>query len=158
TISHELRTPLQSILGWSQLLEAGGLSEPDAARARQAIHRNARAQARIVEDILDTSRIISGRMRLQAEPAGPPPLLAAAIGSTRAAAESKRISLDLEAVPATPPVIRADRGRLVQVFWNLLSNAVKFTPEGGAIRIALVQEGARMQVRVADTGIGISPE
>jgi signal transduction histidine kinase/ActR/RegA family two-component response regulator len=156
TVSHELRTPLQSILGWTSLLRTGDL---DAARVRRAvdtIDRNARSQAQIVEDVLDLSRIVSGRLKLESTAVDLSAVLEAAVEVVRPAAEAKGVVLEVLVEPAL--VARGDAGRLQQVFWNLLSNAVKFTPAGGRVETIARGEGRLVQVDIRDSGQGISPE
>ncbi len=157
TLSHELRTPLTAVIGWTQLLTSGQLDEAATARALQTIQRNARAQSQIIEDILDVSRIISGKLRLDPRPVEIVPVIEAAMDAVRPAASAKAIQLQ----PAFDPevnLVPCDPHRMQQVIWNLLSNAVKFTPPGGRVSIQLGRAGADAQVRVSDTGPGISPE
>ena len=157
TLSHELRTPLTAVIGWTQLLTSGQLDEAATARALQTIQRNARAQSQIIEDILDVSRIISGKLRLDPRPVEIVPVIEAAMDAVRPAASAKAIQLQ----PAFDPevnLVPCDPHRMQQVVWNLLSNAVKFTPPGGRVSIQLGRAGANAQVRVSDTGPGISPE
>jgi PAS domain S-box-containing protein len=157
TLSHELRTPLTAILGWASMLAGGGLDAPDAERAIAAIERNARAQRQIVEDVLDVSRIITGKLRLEMRPVELRALLQDAVESVRPAAEAKGVYLSTLLAPEAGAVT-ADPHRLQQVMWNLLSNAVKFTPAGGRVEVELRRDGARTSVRVGDTGEGIAPE
>lgn len=159
TISHELRTPLHAILGWATLLRGGALEGSARDRAIETIERNARAQARLVDDVLDVSRIISGKLSLELGEVELADVLLRAVDVVWPTAQAKRIELEV----AVPPMLgrtRADRGRLEQVFWNVLSNAVKFTPERGRVRVeavARVQE-SDVVVRISDTGKGIRPE
>ena len=157
TLSHELRTPLTAILGWASMLAAGGLNPHEAARAVAAIERNARAQRQIVEDVLDVSRIITGKLRLEMRPVELKALVQDAVESVRPAAEAKGVYLSTLLAPDTGEVT-GDSDRLQQVMWNLLSNAVKFTPAGGRVEVELRREGARTALRVGDTGEGIAPE
>ena len=157
TLSHELRTPLNAILGWSQMLHRGGLDEETTRKAIEVIARNAQVQNRLIEDVLDVSRIVSGKLRLDAERTSVVPLVESAIESVLLAAEAKGIALHREIAPGVPEVI-GDAARLQQVFWNLLSNAVKFTPAGGRVDVSVRQEGSQVRVAVRDTGIGISAE
>jgi PAS domain S-box-containing protein len=156
TVSHELRSPLNAMLGWSRLLSSGKLPEETAARGLRAIEQNAKAQAQLIEDLLDVSRIISGKFRLSHEPIRLAPVIEAAVDSVRPAAESKGIKLLLTLDPDAGPVL-GDAGRLQQVVWNLLSNAVKFTGKGGRVQVALLRVNSRIEIVVSDTGQGISP-
>ncbi|MFL6335243.1 MAG: ATP-binding protein [Pyrinomonadaceae bacterium] len=157
TLSHELRTPLTAILGWASMLVAGTLDGRDATRAIAAIERNARAQRQIVEDVLDVSRIITGKLRLEMRPVELRALVQDAVESVRPAAEAKGVYLSTLLAPESGEVT-ADPDRLQQVLWNLLSNAVKFTPAGGRVEVELRREGLRTALRVSDTGEGIAPE
>jgi PAS domain S-box-containing protein len=157
TISHELRTPLNAILGWSTMLCRGKLDEPNATRALETIERNARAQAQLIEDLLDVSRIISGKLRLDVKPIALTPVIKAAIDSVLPAAHAKGIQLQMVVDPAADS-ISGDSNRLQQVVWNLLSNAVKFTAKGGRVQIRLDRADSQAQITVSDTGEGISPE
>jgi PAS domain S-box-containing protein len=156
TLSHELRTPLNAILGWTQIL-AGNNDENDLAEGLRTIERNARAQARIIEDLLDMSRIISGKVRLDIKQIGLPFIVQAAMETTKHAADAKGVRVQAVLDPLTGPV-SGDSNRLQQVFWNLLSNAIKFTPRGGHVLVALERVDSHVEVRVSDTGEGISPE
>jgi PAS domain S-box-containing protein len=157
TVSHELRTPLNAILGWAQLLREGKLDADGSCHAFEIIERNAKIQASLIEDILDVSRIITGKMRLDADAVELVPLTEAAIDVVRPAAQAREIQL---AVSLDPRVgsIRGDVNRLQQVVWNLLSNAIKFTPEGGRVMIRLERAGNNAQIVVIDNGIGINSE
>jgi CheY-like chemotaxis protein len=157
TISHELRTPLNAILGWSTMLCRGKLDEPNATRALETIERNARAQAQLVEDLLDVSRIISGKLRLDVKPIELTPVIKAAIDSVRPAAVAKGIQLQMVVDPAANS-ISGDPARLQQVVWNLLSNAVKFNAQGGRAQVRLDRVDSQAQITVSDTGEGISQE
>ena len=157
TLSHELRTPLTAILGWASMLVAGSLNEHETARAFAAIERNARAQRQIVEDVLDVSRIIMGKLRLEMRPVDWRGLVQDAVESVRPAAEAKGVYLSTLLAHEAGEVT-ADPDRLQQVMWNLLSNAVKFTPAGGRVEVELRREGARTALQVSDTGQGIAPE
>ena len=155
TLSHELRTPLNAILGWSRLLRQD-LADPERARhAVDIIERNGRAQAQLVADMLDMSRILAGKMRVEVRPIELGSVVSAAVDTVRTAADAKGVSLWAAASPAL--VVHGDAERLQQVVWNLLSNAVKFTPRGGRVDVSLARAGAVARVRVADTGEGISP-
>ncbi|HZS08615.1 MAG TPA: ATP-binding protein, partial [Blastocatellia bacterium] len=157
TVSHELRTPLNSILGWARMLRGGKLDAEAAARAMETIERNARSQAEIIEDILDVSRIITGRLRLDFQTVDLQPVIEAAIDSLRPAAEARGVRLQ----PVLDPqagLVSGDPNRLQQVVWNLLSNAIKFTPRGGRVHVALERISSHIDVTVSDTGVGIRPE
>jgi PAS domain S-box-containing protein len=157
TLSHELRTPLNAILGWTQMLQRRAVAPGRVDAALEALDRNARKQARLVDDLLDLSRIAVGRMKLNLERILLWPVLEAAIDTMHAALDAKRITLALER-PPVPVAIEGDPIRLQQVCWNLLSNAAKFTPEGGQIGIALRASSEQASIVVSDTGIGIDPE
>lgn len=157
TVSHELRTPLTAILGWSLLLEGGSLESDMAARAIETIKRNAKAQAQIIDDILDVSRIITGNLYLELQPIELESVLEAAVNVVRPTAEAKNIRIDLTFDQASITV-SGDTNRLQQVFWNLLSNAVKFTPSGGKVTVQLRQVESHVEIEVTDTGQGIRPD
>ncbi|MFL6208741.1 MAG: ATP-binding protein [Pyrinomonadaceae bacterium] len=157
TVSHELRTPLTAILGWATMLRTGQLDEPTFKRALATIERNGRAQAQLIEDLLDVSRIISGKLRLEVEPTDLISVIKAAIDSVRPAADAKEIQMQLVLNPAASQ-IRGDAIRLQQVVWNLLANAVKFTAQGGRVQVRLERTDAQAQLTVSDTGEGISPD
>jgi signal transduction histidine kinase len=158
TLSHELRTPLNAMLGWAQVLRSGKVDAPTTDRALEAIERNARAQAQLISDLLDVSRIITGKLRLELRPVELPRILDAALDSVRPAAEAKGIQLRVTPGQVSGP-FAGDPDRLQQVFWNLLSNAIKFTPQGGSVeaRLRHTQEGMA-ELAVSDTGIGIQPD
>ena len=164
TLSHELRTPLNAILGWTQLLrsEEGGPAASDAAELShglEVIERNARSQAKLIEDLLDVSRITTGKMRLNVRATEIGKILLAAADVVRPAAEAKQIRVDCHLDPdAAGSIITADPDRLQQVFWNLLSNAAKFTPPGGRITCELGRQGENVVLGVIDTGAGIDPK
>ncbi|HEX3281019.1 MAG TPA: ATP-binding protein [Pyrinomonadaceae bacterium] len=153
TVSHELRTPLTAILGWSRMLE-GGLESEMAARAIETIKRNAKAQAQIIDDILDVSRIITGNLYLELHPIELAPVLESAINVVRPTAEAKGIQIESNC-GREPAVVSGDANRLQQVFWNLLSNAVKFTPAGGKVTLSLRQLDSEVELEITDTGKGI---
>jgi signal transduction histidine kinase/ActR/RegA family two-component response regulator len=155
TASHELRTPLTAILGWSHMLRQGTLDKARAARALETIERNAKAQAQLVEDILDVSHVITGKLRLDIATVDIAPVINAAIDSVQLAADSKNIQLSVTFDPSARHV-SGDAGRLQQVVWNLLSNAVKFTPGGGRVEVRLERAGAHAQLTVSDNGSGFS--
>ncbi|MBC7575291.1 MAG: PAS domain S-box protein [Herminiimonas sp.] len=161
TLSHELRTPLSAILGWSQLLLRGNRDSTDLKKGLETIERNARAQAQLIDDLLDMSRITSGVVRLEMQVMEPTACIRAAIESVRPAAEAKGVAIVLLADPmigAPMGTIAADPARLQQVMWNLLSNAVKFTPKSGQVTIAVQRVEDDVEIHVADSGIGISAE
>ena len=157
TMSHELRTPLNAILGWATLLRMREHDEASRAKALATIERNARAQLRIVEDILDVSRIVGGKLGLSVGRVDVGPIIAAAVDVLRPAAEGKGIALDVS-VADDCGAVRGDADRLQQVIWNLLSNAVRFTPPGGAISLSSRRRPDAIEIVVRDTGIGIHPE
>ncbi len=155
TLGHELRTPLNAVLGWSHILGRGGRDAATVAQGLDVIARNARAQGRIIDDLLDMSRIISGKLRLDVRPVSLASVVAEAAASVGPAAEAKGITLEHTGEDAP---VDGDAARLQQVFWNLLSNAVKFTPPGGTVRVTVRRLEHAARVSVTDTGIGISPE
>jgi len=157
TLSHELRTPLTSIMGWAEMLSLGMLDEPARRHAVEVIEKSARAQAQLIADLLDVSRISVGRLRLDVRPLDLRQVVEAAADVVRPAAEARSLKLDLK-FDARAGKVSGDPDRLQQVFWNLLSNAVKFTPEGGSVSVRLARAGSQAEVCVADTGGGISPE
>jgi PAS domain S-box-containing protein len=157
TVSHELRTPLTAILGWARMLEGGTLESEMAARAIETIKRNAKAQAQIIDDILDVSRIITGNLYLELNPIELESVLEAAVNVVRPTAEAKGIQIDLD-FGQEPIAVSGDANRLQQVFWNLLSNAVKFTPAGGKVTVKLRKLNSEAEITVADTGQGIKAE
>ena len=157
TMSHELRTPLNAIVGWAGVLRAGAKGPEDLAKGLEVIERNARAQAEMIDDLLDVSRITSGKMRLDVQSILPVSFVEAAAESLRPAADAKEIRLETALDPAAGP-ISGDPGRLQQVVWNLLSNAIKFTPQGGHVRLLLEQVGSQVEISVVDSGIGIKAE
>ncbi|MBI1735923.1 MAG: GAF domain-containing protein [Candidatus Rokubacteria bacterium] len=157
TLSHELRTPLNAVLGWTVMLRGGTLQEPTRDRALEAIERNARMQAQLIEDLLDISRIVTGKLRIEARPVDLAAVAEAALDAVRPAADARRIELVVHCDHHAGPVT-GDPGRLQQVVWNLLSNAVKFTPEGGRIELRVARAGDHAQVIVRDNGIGIAPD
>jgi len=157
TLSHELRTPLTSLLGWSSVLREAKRDEKILSQGLDAIDRNARVQAQLIDDLLDVSRIVSGKLNLEVRPLDITSVARAAINVVRPAADAKSISLDYWAEPGLG-AISADSARLHQIIWNLLSNAVKFTPHGGKICVRVEQDGADARVTVKDTGQGIEPE
>lgn len=159
TLSHELRTPLSAILGWTRTLRTGGLDASRSAHGLEVIERNVRAQAKLIDDLLDVSRIITGKIRLALRPASLVAIVEAAMEAMRPAADAKEIEICFDrAVPAGGDRIVGDPDRLQQVVWNLFSNAIKFTPPRGRVTVALSRVGGNFAVRVSDTGKGIRPE
>jgi signal transduction histidine kinase/ActR/RegA family two-component response regulator len=157
TLSHELRTPLNAILGWSQVLRTGAKAEADYLKGLETIERNARVQTQLIEDLLDMSRITSGKLRLDIQPLLPGSVIDAAIETVKHAADANGIRIEKVLDPAAGP-IAGDPGRLQQVIWNLLSNAIKFTPKNGRIEVRLERVNSHIEISVADSGIGIKPE
>jgi len=157
TVSHELRTPLNAILGWAHMLRNSNLDQTTQARALETVERNARSQAQLIEDILDVSRIVTGKVRLDVRPVELVPVVEAALDAVRPAADAKGILietiLDQEAGP-----ISGDPDRLQQIVWNLASNAVKFTPKGGLVRIRLKRVNSQIDIVMSDSGQGITAE
>ena len=157
TLSHELRTPLNAILGWAQLLRMGALPPDEADQGLETIERNAKAQAQLVEDLLDLSRIISGKIRIEVRPVNLLSVVEGALDSVRPAAEAKGITV-VPVLDAHVGVVSGDGHRLQQVAWNLLSNAIKFTPRGGRVDVWLCTSGEDVELTVSDTGAGIKPD
>ena len=155
TLSHELRSPLNAVLGWSQILRTRELDEAMQKQALAIIERNARAQNRLIEDLLDVSRIITGKLRLEIRPVALAEVVQAALDTVRPAAEAKSIRLSAVIDPLAG-LVPGDADRLQQVVWNLLSNAVKFTPAGGWVQAELVRKSAHIEITVADSGTGIA--
>lgn len=156
-LSHELRTPLNAILGWSEILRSGDPNHAEVREGIEVIERNARSQARLVEDVLEVSRIVCGKIRLQLGPVDLSSVIDAALTSARPAAAAKGVSLR-RIVDAMPAPIHGDADRLQQVVWNLLTNAIKFTPGGGTVTVHASQANAQSVVEVADTGVGIKAD
>ena len=157
TLSHELRTPLNAILGWSKILCKPGVSPVDFQRGLEVIERNAHVQAQLIEDLLDMSRITSGKLSLETRAVSLPAAIEAALETVRPAASAKGVHLTSEVDPTTPPIV-GDPNRLQQVVWNLLANAIKFTDNGGRVQVTLRRDDAGFEIVVADTGVGIAPE
>jgi signal transduction histidine kinase/ActR/RegA family two-component response regulator len=155
TLSHELRTPLNAVLGWTRVLRAAQVEPATAQRALESIERNARAQARLVEDLLEISRIVTGKLRLQMRPTDLAAIVDAAAEIVQPAATAKRLRLVVD-IAVRPALTAGDPDRLQQVVWNLLSNAVKFTPAEGEVRVRLTRE-AGYRITVQDSGLGIDP-
>jgi len=153
-ISHEIRSPLNAILGWSQMLRQGALDETATANALESIERNARAQAQLVSDLLDISRVITGKLRINSRPVDIMNSLESALESVYPAAEAKQITIDVQREPYAT-VVTGDADRLQQVLWNLLSNAVKFTPRKGRVAVKIARLDSYLEIAVSDSGIGI---
>ncbi len=156
TVSHELRTPLSAILGWSAILRTSKFDQTAVDRALETIERNARAQAQIIEDLLDVSRIVTGQLHLDLQPVDPRVVIETAIDSVRPAAEAKSIHINSLLDYAGP--LMCDPTRLQQVMWNLLANAVKFTPAGGTVTVSLRRVASQILISMSDTGQGVSAE
>jgi signal transduction histidine kinase len=157
TLSHELRTPLTAMLGWTQLLRTGALGSDETARGLEIIERNVLAQAKLIDDLLDVSRIITGKLRLNVRPLSLLSVIEAALDVVRPAADAKGIQLEASLDPSAAH-IGGDPDRLQQVVWNLLVNAVKFSPTGGKVHVSLARHDSRSQIRVSDNGDGIDAE
>ena len=157
TLSHELRTPLNAILGWTHVLQRSAPAPSDLTSGLASIERNARAQAKIVEDLLDMSRIIAGKIRLDVQPVVLATLIETVLDSLRPAAEGKSLRLHATLDPIAGPV-KGDPYRLQQVVWNLLANAVKFSQKGGRVQVFLERVNSHVEIVVSDTGEGIAPE
>jgi PAS domain S-box-containing protein len=155
TLSHELRTPLNAVIGWSRMLNSGRLDPESAKHALQVIERNAWAQKQIIEDILDVSRVITGKLRLKVGPVDLVPVVEGALDAVRPAMEAKDIHVET-VIDAGLRMIMGDGDRLQQVVWNLLSNAAKFTPHGGKVVIRVTQVDSQVHIQVSDTGPGIN--
>jgi signal transduction histidine kinase/CheY-like chemotaxis protein len=157
TISHELRNPLNAIMGWAHMMRLGNLTPANMERAVETIYRNAKSQAQLVADLLDVSRIISGKLRLDMRTVDPINIVNAAIDSIRPAADAKSIRLQTILDSSAGP-ISGDADRLQQIVWNLLTNAVKFTPKGGKIQVTVQRINSHIEIVVSDSGVGISKE
>jgi signal transduction histidine kinase/CheY-like chemotaxis protein len=157
TLSHELRTPLNAILGWVSLLRDNRVEAARVPRVLDIVARNAQSQAQLISDVLDVSRVITGRLRLRLQPVVVSRLVRDAMDTVRPAADAKGITLDLT-VEGEAPRMNGDAERLRQVFWNLLSNAVKFTPAGGRVQATIDRRDSQIRVTIADTGMGIPSE
>ncbi|HEY3065333.1 MAG TPA: PAS domain-containing protein [Methylomirabilota bacterium] len=156
TLSHELRTPLHAMLGWTGILRRATMDSAEHNRAIEVIERNTRLQAQLIEDLLDVSRIVTGKLRLDVRPLDLPPVIEAALDSVRVAAAAKAIRIETALDTDVGPV-SGDADRLQQVVWNLLSNAIKFTPRDGRVSVSLEGIGDHARISVSDTGVGISP-
>ena len=157
SVSHELRTPISAMLGWLSMMKTGAVRPERQAHALDVVERNARLQARLIEDLLDVSRIVLGRMSVDLQPIAVAPAVLFVVDSLRPAADAAGV--DLHAPTLTGPgMIRGDAARVQQIVWNLVSNAVKFTPSGGQVFVELTDNGASVELLVRDTGVGIAPE
>ncbi len=157
TVSHELRTPLTAVLGWTHLLRGGRLDKAAAAHALETVERNANSQNQLIDDLLDVSRIITGKLRLDVQPLAPASFIEAAVEAVLPAAEAKGITLEKQ-LDTDAGSISGDPARLQQIVWNLLSNAIKFTPRDGHVHVRLERAGSHIEISVSDTGNGISEE
>jgi signal transduction histidine kinase/DNA-binding response OmpR family regulator len=157
TVSHELRTPLNAILGWGQMLQTGKVTGVDHDRALETIYRNAKSQAQLIDDLLDTSRLITGNLRLNLSPTSIVPIIESALDVVRPGAEAKGITLSA-VYSSESETITCDSHRLQQMIWNLLTNAVKFTPPDGSVEIRLEKITDAVKITISDSGQGISPE
>jgi CheY-like chemotaxis protein len=157
TMSHELRTPLNAVLGWATLLRSGHRPDAERERALATIERNARSLAHLVEDVLDVSRIISGKLRLDVRPVEIGSVIHASVDVVRPAAEAKELVLNVR-LAAGPTTILADPDRVQQIVWNLLSNAVRFTPSRGTIEVTTASSSGDLEIAVKDSGVGIAAE
>ena len=157
TLSHELRTPLSAMLGWSYVLRRKNVSEADFRQGLDAIERNGRVQAKLIDELLDVSRIDSGKMRLDIQPVDPISFIESALETVGPDASAKGVALETELDPAADAVV-GDPARLQQVVWNLLSNAIKFTPKGGKVRVRLERCADEVSIEVTDTGVGIKQD
>ncbi len=157
TLSHELRTPLNAILGWSQMLRSNPGARADLLRGLETIERNARVQTQLIEDLLDMSRIATGKLRLDIQSIQPAALIRASVETMKPAAQAKGLTLETALDPSAGP-IDGDSSRLQQVVWNLLENAIKFTSSGGSVHVSLERVNAAVEISVTDTGVGIRTE
>jgi PAS domain S-box-containing protein len=157
TLSHELRTPINAVYGWARMLRLGRVDAASAARGLEVIERNAKMQVQLIEDLLDISRIITGKLRLDVRLLDLPPIIHGALDAVRPAAEAKNVTLDVVLDSRAGPV-HGDADRLQQVLWNLLANAVKFTPKRGRVQVRLARANSQVQITVSDTGQGIAPD
>jgi PAS domain S-box-containing protein len=157
TLSHELRTPLNAVLGYARMMRTQTMSGQKAQRVWDVVERNATALKQIIEDVLDVSRIVAGRLRLNVEPVDLPAILDEAVATVTPAADAKGVRVETVIEPLTTPV-SGDADRLQQIVWNLISNAIKFTPRGGKVQLRLSRVNSHVEVTVSDTGRGISPD
>ncbi len=157
TVSHELRTPMTAVIGWTHLLRAGQIAPADTARALEIVERNAQAQVQLIDDLLDVSRIVTGKLRVNLSPTMLVPVVEAALNVVLPAAEAKGVSIERSFEP-TDMLISGDAARLQQMIWNLFSNAIKFTPAGGRVVVKLVRRTAHIALSISDNGMGIPAE
>jgi CheY-like chemotaxis protein/two-component sensor histidine kinase len=160
TLSHEVRTPLSAIVGWMQILQggtAGGCTDAELNEGLEVVERNARAMVQLMDDVLDVSRIVSGKVHLEVRPCELSAVIRAGIDVVRSAAQAKDITLSAQLDPAASHT-SCDAARMQQVVWNLISNAVKFTPKGGTVRVSLTRDKADLRIQVSDSGQGIDPD
>jgi PAS domain S-box-containing protein len=157
-LSHELRTPLNAILGWANLLRSGKLDADHIERALEIVERNAKAQSKLIEGVLDVSRIVSGKLQLDVRPLQVSTVIQTAIDSIRPAADAKNMTLRVNTLGEAEPLVLGDGNRLQQVVWNLLSNAVKFSPAGGEISVELLSLDSHVEIAIKDRGHGIPKE
>jgi signal transduction histidine kinase/CheY-like chemotaxis protein len=157
TVSHELRTPLNAMLGWLQIIRTTDMDRATLRRAIASIERNAQSQARVVEDLIELSRVVTGKLQLRTAPMDLRTVVEAALDVVRAAAQAKGVALQSK-LPSLPAVVSGDRDRLQQVIWNVLSNAVKFTESGGTVNVELIEDDRHSSIVITDTGMGISAE
>ncbi|HET7696664.1 MAG TPA: ATP-binding protein [Vicinamibacterales bacterium] len=157
TLSHELRTPLNAVLGWAHMLREGTLQPAMRERALESVERNAKAQAQLVEDLLDVSRIVAGKLQIRSDAVDLAAVVSNAVETVRAGVSAKQLTLELQVPPANAVTVIGDADRLQQVVWNLVSNAIKFTPNGGRVDVELRQNDSAAEIVVCDTGQGIDP-
>nr|WP_246357223.1 HAMP domain-containing sensor histidine kinase [Pyxidicoccus fallax] len=157
-VSHELRTPLNAVLGWASVLRQRKLDANMTQKALETIERNARVQARLVEDLLDLGRVVSGKLKVGMRPLEPRAFIQAALETVRSAAEARHVTLEAELDGADGLSVSGDPERLQQVVWNLLANAVKFTPAGGRVMVRAQGLDGQLLIEVQDTGMGIPAE
>ena len=157
TLSHELRTPLNAVLGYARMLRQDTVAPDKAKPALEVIERNATALKQIIEDVLDVSRIVAGRVRLNVEPVDLPAILHEAVATVLPAADARGVRIEKVIDPITTPV-SGDPDRLQQIVWNLLSNAIKFTARGGKVQVRLARVNSHVEIAVSDTGRGIAPD
>lgn len=157
TLSHELRTPLSAILGWSHLVRTGKLDEPQMSRAIETIERNARSQSQLIDDLLDVSRIITGKLQIEAQLVDLCSVIETSVEAVKPAFETKGVQIETD-IDSKACLVMGEANRLQQIFWNLLSNAVKFTPEGGRVSVAVKPVDSQVRISVTDSGTGITPE
>jgi PAS domain S-box-containing protein len=158
TLSHELRTPLTPIIGWANMIRSGQLGAAEAGQGLRVIEKNSHALSRLINDLLDMSSILSGKLRIERAPVELGAVVREAVETVRTQAAARSVTLEVETGGLAPAVVSGDRTRLVQIFWNLLNNAVKFSREGGRVRVSVGASGGSARVRVEDEGEGIAPE